>query len=449
MTPVILVPRRTDHGPRDRTWAWVRDWWQAELGLPIYEGLHDERDGDGLFSRSLAVNRAAQAATSELPEWDVALIIDSDVFCHPPRVREALERALETGDRLVLPFDRRHNLGPSGSSAIMAGDRGSWRRYIARTYTDMCSSAVAVPRRLWDAVGGFDEQFRGWGFEDNAFAAACETYGAPLERIPGELWHLWHPTAPEGRKGTPSYTANRRRRDLYDAALGDRATMARLIAGESVKAAGYQASTNIPRILHRTVPAETTAETEAWWQRFGELHPGWALETYREPLDPRDWPLTGRHWRLCRTGAQKAGLIRLEALYRHGGVYVDSDVEPYRSLEPLLATRAFAAWEDARCVPDAVLGAEPEHPAIKACLELAIKRLGSRLPAERSTWETGPGVTTTILPGRPDVLVLPPGAFYPYHYAEKERRGEPHEQQQPWAFMAHHWAGSWLARKAA
>lgn len=440
MRAVILVPRRADNGPRDRTWEWIRAWWELHLPeLEIYEGHHD----DGLFSRSIAVNRAAAAAGA----WDVAMLIDADVFCHPPNAREALERALETGDRLVLPFDRRHNLGPAGSEAIMAGDRGSWRRYIARTYTDMCSSAVAVPRALYDQVGGFDEQFRGWGFEDNAFAAAAETFGAPLERIPGELWHLYHPTAPEGKKGTPSYQANRARRDLYDAALGDRATMARLIAGESVRAPNYRANENIPRILHRTVPETTSAQVEAWWQRFGELHPGWLLRTYRDPLNPREWPLTGRHWKLCRTGAQKAGLIRLEALYREGGVYVDSDCEPYRSLEPLLSARAFAGWEDARCVPDAVLGAEPEHPAIKACLELAIERLNGRAgPAERFTWQTGAGVTTAILPGRPDVLLLPPGSFYPYHYKEPERRDEDHAAAQPWAFLAHHWAGSWLDR---
>jgi hypothetical protein len=55
------------------------------------------------------------------------------------------------------------------------------------------------------------------------------------------------------------------------------------------------------------------------------------------------------------------------------------------------------------------------------------------------------GVTTEVLPGRDDFLVLPPGAFYPYHYSEKEqRRRENHRKAQPWAFVAHHWWASWL-----
>jgi mannosyltransferase OCH1-like enzyme len=131
-------------------------------------------------------------------------------------------------------------------------------------------------------------------------------------------------------------------------------------------------------------------------------------------------------------------MIRLEALLRFGGVYVDQDVEPLRPMDPLLHLPAFAAWEDERCVPNAVMGASPEHPAIRACLDEMLRRI----PGD--TWKAGPGVLTDILPGRDDVLLLPPGSFYPYHYKEKERAGEDFRKSQPWAFVAHHWWGSWL-----
>jgi mannosyltransferase OCH1-like enzyme len=128
----------------------------------------------------------------------------------------------------------------------------------------------------------------------------------------------------------------------------------------------------------------------------------------------------------------------LEALYHYGGIYVDSDCEPYRSLEPLLGAHCFAAWEDRNTVPDAVIGAEPEHPVILEAIKLALKEL------PHGAWRSGPGVTTALLPNRPDVLLLPPGSFYPYHYTEKGRKLDAHKVDQPWAFMAHHWAGSWL-----
>ena len=130
-----------------------------------------------------------------------------------------------------------------------------------------------------------------------------------------------------------------------------------------------------------------------------------------------------------RNGAQFADLIRLEALIRWGGVYVDQDVEPLRPLDVLLYVPAFAAWEDANSVPNAVMGAVPEHPAMLACLELMI----SRLPGD--TWQSGPGVLTACLPGRSDVLLLPPGSFYPVHYRDPDRDTQDDSTRTPpWTF---------------
>lgn len=439
---VILVPRRDGVAERDALWAWCRSWWQAnQPGWEIFEGHHDE----GLFNRSAAVNRAAAYADwQQARPWDVAVIIDSDVICDPGRVREGIARAIDTG-RMVLPFDHRFDLNRQGSARIMDGYQGSWRPYVHRTYTDMVSSVVIVARRLWDDVGGFDEGFVGWGFEDNAFAAACETFsGAPVLRMPGELWHLWHPTATEGKRGTPTHDRNRRRADRYLAARGDRAATRRL---RDLAAPAFEhRPTGIPRILHRTVPVETSPDVERWWAGWRDvLGDTWELRTHRDPLDPADWPETAHAWPHVQNGAQLADLVRLEALLRWGGVYVDSDVEAYRSLEPLLPLSAFAAWEDARTVPNAVLGAVPGHPAIRECLALAVDRVLAQRGGEADVWRAGPGVTTEVLPGRDDVLVLPPGTFYPYHYTEaKTERGRDHRKAQPWAFGAHHWAGSWL-----
>lgn len=200
----------------------------------------------------------------------------------------------------------------------------------------------------------------------------------------------------------------------------------------------------IPARLIRTIPAEPAPEAETFWQTAIDLHPGWDHVTYRDPIDPEWFPLTGRYWDRCQTGAQKAGLIRLEALWHAGGIYLDSDVELYRSLEPLRRCEGFGLWEDPSTVPDFVLGAQPEHPAIRLCLDLAIARLlddtnrGWRFP-----WITGPGVTTTVLPGRSDFLLLPPATFAPYHYNERERRTEDHAAL-PYCFGAHHWAASWV-----
>lgn len=202
----------------------------------------------------------------------------------------------------------------------------------------------------------------------------------------------------------------------------------------------------IPARLVRCVPSETSPTVEAWWLRAVALHPGWEHVTLRDPLHPDDYPMTCDAWNRCESGAQLAGLVRLEDLYTYGGIYLDSDVEVFRSLDRLRRYRGFAAWEDETTVPDAVLGAEPGHPALRECLELALARIRSSSVDWRTgpgSWGTGPGVTTAVLPGRDDFVCLAAESFYPYHYTEKHRADEDHAAN-PNTYAAHHWHASWL-----
>lgn len=202
----------------------------------------------------------------------------------------------------------------------------------------------------------------------------------------------------------------------------------------------------IPRRLIRCIPETTSDEVEAWWSQSCVLCDGWEHVTWRDPINPVAFPLTAADWRLCTSGAQLAGLVRLEALWHDGGVYIDSDVELYRPLDELLDLEAFAAWEDDKVIPDAVIGAADHHPAIGECIDMALERLrsgGWEWQTGCGAWSTGPGVTTEVFGRRDDVTVLAPASFYPYHYTEPERRLEDHRG--PGTFGAHHWAATWLS----
>ena len=433
MNVVVLVPMRAGDPHRDRLWAFCRQRWEDGFrDWPIIEGHHN----DGPFNRSAALNQAA----AETQGWDVAVIIDADIIADAAAVLTAVEVAAATG-RMVVSHHERVMLNKTGTEKVLGGYEGPWRarQMVERVYTDSVSCCVAVPRGLWDALGGFDERFAGWGYEDTAFELAAGTLtGKPYIRLASELFHLHHAVSPEAGPKSPTRIANADLLERYKAASGNEHAMRalldeRLLPAETVPAG----QTRIPRILHRTVPAETSEQVEQWWARFQELHSGWECRTYREPMDPADWPLTGDLWDRCSTGAQKAGLIRLEALVTHGGVYVDSDVEPVRSFEPLLHCPAVAAWEDETTVPDAVMASEPNHPAFAIALEKA----RAVIEGGGDAYQSGPAVTTEVLPGRPDVLLLPPGAFYPHHYLQKN---DATANEGPWVFCRHMWHGSWL-----
>lgn len=215
----MLVPRRPDGGRRDQLWQFCRAWWaDKHPDLKPVEGHHL----DGPFNRSTAINQAADMAG----DWDVALIADSDVLCDPDQIDAAVTAARATG-RLTLPFNRYLAMREPMTTRVLAGYDGAWTPGPELTMATHVSSLLVVPRQLWDRVGGFDERFVGWGHDDVAFAAACRVLGGGIDRIAGDVFHLWHPHSPE-RRGNPWLTASADMAKRYHAAT-DPAAMRRLV----------------------------------------------------------------------------------------------------------------------------------------------------------------------------------------------------------------------------
>ena len=61
--------------------------------------------------------------------------------------------------------------------------------------------------------------------------------------------------------------------------------------------------------------------------------------------------------------------VRLIALYQHGGVYMDTDVEVLKPLDQFLSYRAFTGCEKYGLLGAGTIGVEKEHPWIKDLLD--------------------------------------------------------------------------------
>lgn len=206
----IAVPRRADGGRRDQLWEFCRRWWtETHPDFEIVEGHHDE----GPFNRAAAINNAAAG------EWDVLLVLDGDVICE--QAKDAVDRAAATG-RMALAYTAYRGLSRQMTDRVLDGYDGSWESGVALKLTGHVSSCLAVPRALWEQVGGFDERFQGWGHEDRQFHMVCRTLGGGVEEIPGLVWHLWHPFSPErpatsSRKSSGYLAGQRLLSRYYDA----------------------------------------------------------------------------------------------------------------------------------------------------------------------------------------------------------------------------------------
>jgi len=217
MRVVLLVPRRSDGGHRDSLWAWCKARWRALLpDVPIYEGEHT----DGPFNRSAAVNRAALLADAD-GRWDVGVVIDADVFLATRQVRAAIESA--ASGKVTWAHRRWRGLHRRETEKVVKGpdtfgddpaDSGDMDVLVERTTRISWSCCIAIPRVHWDDMGGMDERFRGWGWEDQAFGALVRGL-YPWARVEGDIYHLSHDRSPErivegepGETASPDYVRN-------------------------------------------------------------------------------------------------------------------------------------------------------------------------------------------------------------------------------------------------
>lgn len=194
----------------------------------------------------------------------------------------------------------------------------------------------------------------------------------------------------------------------------------------------------VPRLIHRVwlgsdpMPDEFEYYGETW-QRH---HPEWEMRLWTDSNLPElRYPEALER---CRNHGERSDVLRSELLLAFGGVYVDTDVECKRPLEPLIGdAAAFCAWVRPGRIGSAVLGAVPGHPAIERLLTEMQERVGKGSQIEATV-----ALLTTVLSEAPDVEVYDSSTFYPYHPRHNPADG----RDFPDAYAVHHWGLTWKTR---
>ncbi len=203
MKVVTLIPWRPA-GDKQRIFNWDCTLPRLEaLGYPIFTG---EPYGPE-WSRAEAVNAAATGAG----DWDVALVGDADTIPDPGSIRRAIAWVGDTQGG-VRPHMDRWDLDSGATLRIAQG--ADPRTFSGRECKAQPGGGLMViHRRAYETVGGYDESFRGWGYEDTAMNLALIRRGI-FDRLPGECWHMWHDES--GWRGATAESKDKHRRLLIE-----------------------------------------------------------------------------------------------------------------------------------------------------------------------------------------------------------------------------------------
>jgi len=171
-----------------------------------------------------------------------------------------------------------------------------------------------------------------------------------------------------------------------------------------------------------------------------------------------------------KTMAWAANLIRYHVLEHFGGIYLDTDIVPLRSLEPLLNYSAFTVCQspfqksdkfklanhsmptkECKQACNAVIGAKPHHPALQQAIEKSMNNTLERLehsPFKMYSLEiSGPPRWTEAAKNYSDVVFLRSFTFYPCMWHEKQNCIKERYLSDARIFAMHTWAKSWGKKK--
>ena len=203
MSVSVLFPYRPDGGQRDRLASWVTARWQHYF--PDFELVRGEPAYNQPFNRSQAINKAFKDS-----HGTHIIVADLDTIFCPEDIDQSFT-LIEGGALWGYAFRGYFNLTQEFTESLLEKPPSEKVALQDARFQDWgfenVSGMIVMTRQAFREIGGFDEDFKGWGWEDFAFdAVATKRLGPPFRVPQGYVLHLWHPLACVDRK---AYEKNR------------------------------------------------------------------------------------------------------------------------------------------------------------------------------------------------------------------------------------------------
>jgi len=191
----------------------------------------------------------------------------------------------------------------------------------------------------------------------------------------------------------------------------------------------------IPRILHHIWlgPNPLPEEHEPWVESWKRHHPKWEHRLWTEDNLPLN-PLRPEVLERLRAPVERADILRLEILYAHGGVYLDTDLECLRPLDDVVEGRTFVGVSHKHGrITNTAIAAIPGHPLLDRAMH-EIKPLDMYWTGSSEALKdvAGPRLLQKLIPEFPDILLLEPYVFFPSDAEERSRAIAIHHMARVW-----------------
>lgn len=191
----------------------------------------------------------------------------------------------------------------------------------------------------------------------------------------------------------------------------------------------------IPQTIHQIWlgPDPLPEEHGPWIETWKKQHPSWEHRIWTEDDLPED-PIRPEILERLRAPVERADILRLEILYRHGGIYLDTDLECLRPLDDVLGDEEFVGvCHKPGRITNTAIAAVPGHPLLQRALdEVNPMDMYWTNSSERLKKVAGPRLLETLVVDYPEVKLLEPPMFFPATPEEREDAIAVHHMARVW-----------------
>lgn len=179
----------------------------------------------------------------------------------------------------------------------------------------------------------------------------------------------------------------------------------------------------IPKKIHRVWLKDSppiSDKYENYWNAFKSIYPGWELITWDGT--EFSWDLQEAFESAPNPGAA-SDIIRIEILYREGGLYVDVDVEPLAYPESLLSMFDCVCFKQNAGCSNAIISAPKESDTLKAAMgflkmDNTIKQI-KNTPKNRTMFVTGPELVSRVFCSHREANTISQDIWKEYFYHDQ------------------------------
>ncbi len=196
VTLSIVIPFRAVEPRREQIFNWILDRFQTmEFNDLGFEVIVSDSDSHKDFNRSQARNKGAAQA-----KGDLILFADADTYMIADQIYRNI-RAMRNDETMWVVCQQTYYIATNETTDyILSREPNTREDFREMPMLDTLRNSISVAggymvnKEQFESVGGYDERFNGWGYEDTAFLMSMETlWDYSVRPKDSYVIHLEHP----------------------------------------------------------------------------------------------------------------------------------------------------------------------------------------------------------------------------------------------------------------